>query len=250
MVVYGLFVVCDSSSDPYFKTVAPKGMAMTAVAAHPSVRLLDTASSDARFQDALADLFAGDGTIYVVSGYFTYRGYRAIRDDIASFLGRSRENELIAVVSPTSDQFSSRIARDLWALDEHEQVHLYKHSRGLHAKLYIRDGPKPACILGSANITQVAFEYNIELNLEMTRERIDHPDLKPFHEWMLGLVDASDPLRRRDLLPPFQVGGSIANWSNKARILPKRNVALRAIPVLLFLVLVSGLFSVLLNLVW
>lgn len=222
---------------------------MTEVVAEPNVRLLDTDRSDVRFQEALADLFAEDGTIYIVSGYFTYQGYLAIRDDVVSFLERSRDNELIAVVSPASDQFSPRIARDLWALDEYDQVELYKQPRGLHAKLYIRDGPNPTCLIGSANITQVAFKYNIEINVEITRESIDHPDLRPFHEWMLKLVETSDPLRRRDLLPPYQVGGSVANWSNKARYLPKRNVALRAIPILLLLMFFSGMFSVLLSLI-
>lgn len=223
---------------------------MTEFAAEPSIRLLDTHSSEIRFQEALSDLFAGDGTIYIVSGYFTYQGYRAIRDDIVSFLERSRENELISVVSPAADQFSPTIAHDLWYLDDHDQVRLYKQPRGLHAKIYLRDGPNPTCILGSANITQVAFKYNIEINAKITRESVDHPDLEPFLEWLLELVEASDPLRRRDLLAPFQVGGSVVNWSNKARHLPKRNVALRAIPVLLLLMLISGLFFVLFSLIW
>lgn len=222
---------------------------MTHVVTESGVQLLDTDSSDIRFQDALADLFSEDGTIYIVSGYFTYQGYRAIREDIVSFLERSRENQLIMVVSPASDQFSPRIAHDLWTLDEHDQVHMYKQPRGLHAKLYLRDGPNPTCILGSANITQVAFKYNIELNLKMTRASIDDPDLKPFLEWMLELVETSDPLRRRDLLPPLLVGGSIVNWSNKARHLPKRDVALRVIPILLLLILLSLIFSELLSLI-
>lgn len=221
---------------------------MTEAVTEPNVRLLDTDNSDIRFQEALAELFAEDGTIYIVSGYFTYQGYRAIREEIVAFLERSRDNELITVVSPASDQFSPRIAHDLWALDEHDQVRIYKQPRGLHAKLYLRDGPHPLCLLGSANITQVAFKYNIEINVEIARESIDHPDLRPFYEWMLKLVETSDPLRRRDLFPPYQVGGSVANWSNKARYLPKRNVALRAIPVLLLLVFFSGMFSLLLSL--
>lgn len=207
-----------------------------------AVGLLGTNDSDRRVQEALADLFAGDGTVYIVSGYFTYQGYLAIRDDIVSFLERSRDNELIAIVGPASDQFSARIASDLWALDDHDQVELYKQPRGLHAKLYIRDGPEPMCILGSANITQVAFEYNIELGLEMTRESRDHPDLKPFFEWADEIVAVSEPLRRRDLLGPVQIGSSFVNWSNKARLLPKRNVALRVVPILLGLVVLASLF--------
>lgn len=221
---------------------------MPEFATEPSIRLLDTHGSEIRFQEALSDLFAGDGTIYIVSGYFTYQGYLAIRDDIVSFLERSRENELISVVSPAADQFSPQIAHDLWSLDDHDQVRLYKQSR-LHAKLYFRDGPNPTCIIGSANITQVAFKYNIEVNAKITREAVDHPDLKPFHEWMRDLVDASDPLRRRDIFAPFQVSGSIVNWSNKARHLPKRNVALRVVPIIFLLMLVSGIFFVFFSLI-
>lgn len=207
-----------------------------------TVGLLGTHGSERRVQDALADLFAGDGRVYLISGYFTYHGYLAIRDDIVSFLERSRDNELVVVVGPASDQFSARIAHDLWALDEHDQVRLYKRPRGLHAKLYVRDGPDPRCIVGSANITQVAFEYNVELGVEMTRSSSDHPDLKPFLEWADRLVAGSDPLRRRDILGPVQIGSSVVNWSNKARLLPARNVALRVTPVLLLIVLLAAVF--------
>ncbi|WP_440770743.1 phospholipase D family protein [Natronorubrum sp. DTA28] len=208
----------------------------------PAVSLLGTTDSNRRVQEALADLFAGNGTIYIVSGYFTYQGYLAIRDEIVSFLERARENELVAIVSPASDQFSARIAHDLWALDDHEQVRLYKQPRGLHAKLYVRDGPNPRCILGSANITQVAFEYNIELGLEMTRESCDHPDLRPFLEWVDEIVAMSEPLRRRDLFGPVQIGCSFVNWSHKARLLPTRNVVLRVVPVLISIVVLASLF--------
>lgn len=212
--------------------------------ADSTVGLLGTLDADRRVQAALADLFAGDGTVYIVSGYFTYNGYRSIRDDVVSFLERSPDNELIAVVGPASDQFSARIAHDLWEIDDEDQVHLYKQPRGLHAKLYVRDGPEPRCIVGSANITQVAFEYNIELGVEMTREDSDHPDLKPFLEWADRLVAHSEPLRRRDIIGPVQVGSSVANWSNKARLLPARNVALRMTPVILIVFLVAIVFYV------
>ncbi|WP_255171083.1 phospholipase D family protein [Natrononativus amylolyticus] len=208
----------------------------------PTVGLLGTNESDRRVQEALVDLFAGDGTVYIVSGYFTYQGYRAIRGDLVSFLERSRDNELHVLVGPASDQFSARIARDLWALDDHGQVHLYKQPRGLHAKLYLRDGPDPHCIIGSANITQVAFEYNVELSLEITRESNSHPDIRSFLDWTEDALAQAEPLRRRDILGPVQVVSSFVNWSNKARLLPVRNVALRVIPVLLFAVVLAGLF--------
>lgn len=215
----------------------------------PRVQLIDTDSSDIRFEEALSGLFAENGTVYLVSGYFTYQGYHAIRDDIVSFLERSRQNELIAVVGPAADQFSPRIAHDLWNLDDNDQVHLYKQPRGLHAKLYFRDGPNPTCILGSANITQVAFKYNTEVNVRITHDTIDHPYLKQFHDWVVELVEESAPLRRRDLLAPYQVGGSAVNWSNKAQYLPKQNVALRVTPILLLLFILSGVFSLIFRLI-
>ncbi len=215
-------------------------MSMNEFGAQRTVELLDTDDSDRRFQEALADLFDGDGTVYLISGYFTYFGYLAIRDEIVSFLERSRDNELVVIVGPASDQFSARIAYDLWKLDDHDQVRLYKRPRGLHAKLYLRDGPEPRCIIGSGNITQVAFEYNIELNVDLHRDSCDHPDLKQFLEWIDDLVADAEPLRRRDVFGPVQIGNSVLNWSNKARLLPMRNVALRVIPVVLLIVLLAG----------
>lgn len=206
-----------------------------------NVNLLTTDGPDRRFQDALEELFAGDGTVYIVSGYFTFQGYRAIRDHIVSFLNRSPENELIAVVGPASDQFSARIAHDLWALDT-GQVHLYKQPHGLHAKLYLRDGPNPQCIVGSANITQVAFQYNIELSIELHRPNPQHPDIEQFLTWVTDLIADSEPLRRRDIYAPVQMTSSFHNWSNKARLLPRRDVALRVLPVLLLIVMTAGLF--------
>ena len=202
--------------------------------------LIATDSSDLRFQQKLSELFDGDGTIYLVSGYFTHQGYLSIRDDIRSFLERSRENTLLVVVGPSSDQFSPRIATDLWSLDEDDQVHIYKQPRGLHAKLYLRDGPDPRCIIGSANITQVAFAYNIELNIELRGGVDDTSTLSPFRDWVEELIEQSERLRRRDILPPVLIVGSVINWSNKARILPVRNVVLRAIPLLFILLLFTA----------
>ncbi|MEY7850171.1 phospholipase D family protein [Natrarchaeobius sp. A-rgal3] len=215
---------------------------MSEVEVEPSLGLLSTNGIGRRIQEGLTELFGGNGTVYLVSGYFTYQGYRSIRADVVSFLERSRDNELVVIVGPASDQFSPRIAYDLWTLDDHDQVQLYKQSRGLHAKLYLRDGPNPTCIIGSANITQVAFEYNVELNLQLTRERPDHPDIEPFLEWLEEIIATSKPLRRRDLFPPVLVGSSFVNWSNKARLLPMRNVVLRVIPILLLLFVLAGLF--------
>ena len=215
---------------------------MVESAAESTVRLLDTDGDEHHFRDALAELFAGDGTIYVVSGYFTYQGDLDVRSAIVSFLERSRDNQLVVIVGTASDQFSGRIARDLWNLDEHDQVQLYRQSRGLHAKCYLRVGPNPRCIIGSANITRVAFEYNIELNVDLSRPSTDHPDIQQFLEWVTALQASSTPVRRRDIVALVQIGGSVVNWSNKARLLPKRDVALRIVPVLVVLLVLSGFF--------
>ena len=207
----------------------------------PTVDVLDTGTTDRRFQEAIIELFSGDGTIYLVSGYFTYQGYQRIRDAIVSFLERSSENELVAIVGPASDQFSARIAQDLWSLEQSDQVRLYKFSRGLHAKLYLRDGPNPQCIVGSSNLTQVAFSYNVELNVEFSRDHRDHPDMKALMGWIDEMLDASKPLARRDVHLPMLVGGSIVNWSNKAQLLPVRTIFIRVISVIVLLVVLAGL---------
>lgn len=209
-----------------------------------SFELVDTDRTDLRFLDALSDLFAEDGTIYLVSGYFTYQGYLAIRDDIFSFLERNRQNELILIVGPASDQFSPRIAHELWKRDAFDQVQLFKQPRGLHAKLYFRDGPMPRIIIGSANITRVAIEYNTELNIMFGRGQANHPDIEPIREWVTGLVDSSKPLRRFDIVAPVLILSSLLNWSNKAMILPPRNVVLRAIPILLLLLLFGSIMRI------
>ena len=218
--------------------------AMSAMETGSLDRLLVTNGEGREFRDALRELFAGNGTVYLVSGYFTYMGYLSIRSDIVEFLERNPDNRLIAVVGPASDQFSGRIASDLWKLDDNDQVELYKQPRGLHAKLYLRDGPHPRCIIGSANITQVALEYNIELSVEMIREDPDHPDLEPYLGWLDDVIASSSTLRRRDLFGPVQVLSAFINWSNKARLLPKRNVALRVAPIILLLILFSVMFRI------
>ena len=209
--------------------------------AEPTVDVLDTGPTDRRFQEAIIELFSGDGTVYLVSGYFTYQGYLGIRDAIVSFLERSPENELVAIVGAASDQFSARIAQDLWSLEQSDRVRLYKYSRGLHAKLYLRDGPDPQCIVGSSNLTQVAFSYNVELNVEFARDHRDHPDMKALFDWIDDMLAASEPLARRDVHLPVLVGGSIVNWSNKAQLLPVRTILLRVIPVIVLLVVLAGL---------
>ena len=197
--------------------------------------LLGSGPDHRRITDALHDLFAGDGTIYLVVGFFTYNGYRAIREDIIAFLERSSENRLTVVVGPASDQFSPKIAQDLWGLDAAEQVDIYKYVRGLHAKLYLRDGPHPRLILGSANLTQVGFRYNLELGVEIVGADTTDHSIQPFLEWVRDLVERSEPIRRVDLLFPMPMLHSTINWTNKARLLPPRYVAKRLAPLFVLL---------------
>lgn len=202
-------------------------------------QLLQSGTRGRHVADALEELFAGDGTIYLVVGFFTHNGYQAIRDDILGFLRRDPENALKLVVGPATDQFSARIARDLWTIDTDDQVAIYKYPRGLHAKLYLRDGEHPHVIMGSANLTQVGFKYNVELGIEITGSDPDHPHIAPFIEWVEAFVGTAQPMSGRDLLLPVQLWNSIANWTNKGRLLPRRHVAKRLVPMAVLILVVS-----------
>lgn len=190
-------------------------------------------------KDALHDLFSGDGTIYLVVGFFTHNGYQAIRSDIKSFLEREETNTLKLVVGPATDQFSPRIAKDLDELDNGDQVKLFGYRRGLHAKLYMRDGPDPHVILTSANLTRVGFDYNLELGIEFFSSNADHPQIAAFREWLGDVIDRSQPIRRRDLFLSVQFMNTFINWTNKARLLPRRHIAKRIAPVVLLVLLIA-----------
>lgn len=208
---------------------------------HIEYHLLRSNSTERGVREALSDLFAGDGTIYLVVGFFTYNGYRTIRDDIQSFLERSKSNQLKLIVGPAIDQFSPRIASDLWKLNENEQVDICSFRHGLHAKLYFRDGPNPHVILSSANLTQVGFRYNLELGIEIRAETRTHPHIQPFIDWVDDIAERSETLRRRDLFAGMQLWNSLVNWSNKARLLPPRHIAKRVGPIVLLLIVVGVL---------
>lgn len=215
---------------------------MSATHADTTFELVGTGTADRRFTDALADLFAGNGTIYLVTGFFTYNGYRTIRDDIISFLERSRDNTLEVVIGPSSDQFSARIAEDLWAIDPSDQITIYKRPRGLHAKLYLRDGPDPHMILTSANLTRVGFQYNVELGMELTCTHAEHPQLSEFTDWANDFVANSSQLRKRDISTPYLIGNSVLNWTNKGRLLPRRYVLRKLVPMAILLIGLSSVF--------
>ena len=202
-------------------------------------QLLHSYPDGRRIQDALQDLFSGDGTIYLVVGFFTHNGYQSIRSNIKTFLERTDTNRLRLVVGPATDQFSSRIAKDLETLDRGDQVEILGYRRGLHAKLYMRDGPEPHVILTSANLTKVGFQYNVELGIEFFSKDVDHPQIVAFREWVEDLVHRSEPLRRRDLFLGVQFLNTFINWTNKGRLLPRRHIAKRIAPVVILLFVIA-----------
>ena len=184
---------------------------------------------DVPIAESLTRLFDGNGTVYLVPGYFTREAYALIRDDIVAFLERDPENELLVVVSPTADQFTPSVGRDLRGLGDRVQVYAYPHGC-LHAKLYLRVGPEPFAIIGSVNLTRVALEQNVELGLIIepesagadagtSRARIDR-----LAEWTEELVATSRPIRGRDLHWPVMAFNSLSIWVNKARLLPRRRL--------------------------
>lgn len=208
--------------------------------------VVGTQITESRTKDAVQRLFDGDGTVYLVSGFFTVNAYDTLRADIRRFLDRDPNNELVVVVGSGADQFSPSIAHDLWKLDSADQVRLYEYPDGfLHAKLYVRIGPAPTVILSSANLTRVAFEQNLELGAIIQGKSLDDPYVRPFVDWLDDLVAVCAPLTRRDLFAPLRLLTTLRNWSNKGRLLPARQAARRAtIPMTLLALVVLRLFGI------
>ncbi|EMA36347.1 phospholipase D family protein [Halobiforma nitratireducens] len=209
------------------------------------VELVNNRWGDRTVDEQLRTLFEEDGTIYLVTGFFTYNAYHTLRPDIEAFLSRSSENELVIVVGPAADQFSATIARDLWRLDSGDQVHLHKYPDGfLHAKLYVRTGEKPAVIIGSANLTQVAFEQNLELSAYVEGTGPGDERIAPFVDWIDDLLEVCEPITRRDLFKPVMLARTVTNWAKKGKLLPSRAVfGHRASYVVLVILLGLFLFS-------
>lgn len=205
-----------------------------------AIDIVGTHITEARTKDAVRQLFDGDGTIYLVSGFFTANAYRTLRDDIRRFLERDRHNELVVVLGSGADQFSPSIVRDLWRLDTDDQVHIYTYADGfLHAKLYVRVGPSPTVVLSSANLTRVAFEQNLELGAVIHGDSLDDPHIRPFVQWLDDLVAVCVPIDRRFLLAPYRVMTTLRNWTNKGRLLPAGQAVRRAtLPVTLLILVV------------
>lgn len=206
-----------------------------------SWKVVDTRPGEHLVEHSIRSLFDGDGTIYLITGFFTENAYRSLRDDIIDFLKRRADNTLVVVANPTADQFSKSVATDLRSLDAPGSVRLLQYPRSfLHAKLYLRDGPDPMVILGSANLTRGAFAYNLEVGLVIEGDGPDDPEVRPFLDWTEELVAESTPISRRDLFFPVRVVNSVINWLNKGRLIPARFAATKAAPLMLAIV---GLFA-------
>lgn len=66
--------------------------------------LVDTLPGAYRIEDAVRALFAGDGRIYLVTGFLSGTAYRSRRNGMQSFLDRSPDSELIVLVDPSLDR--------------------------------------------------------------------------------------------------------------------------------------------------
>lgn len=194
-------------------------------------QLVDTRPDGPALEAAVRDLFAGDGTIYLVTGFFTEAAYGDLRREIERFLDRSPSNHLEVLVTPSADQIAKAIVRDLRA-DFEDQVGLWTYpGRFVHAKLYLRDGPEPVAIIGSANLTRGAFRYNLEVALVVEGDGPDDPAVTPYRDWVTSVLADARPLARRDLATPVRVARMVRNWTAKGRLIPPDQLAGRLRPV-------------------
>lgn len=185
------------------------------------IELVGTKLVNRGTKDIVQELLAENGTVYFVTGFFTSNAYWDLRPDILAFLNRSPDNRLVIVVGTGMDQFSSTIARDLWNIDSNDQINLYQYSQGfLHAKLYARDGPNPMALIGSANLTLVVFEQNLEMGLVLYDESRHSAELDAIFDWVDELLAISEPVRPRNVLFPIQLARTAVNWVNKGRLVP------------------------------
>lgn len=211
------------------------------------MELVSNQSADVPIEGSLIRLFDEDGTIYVVTGYFTTGAYQFLKPAIEAFLERKQTNELIVIVSPTVDQFAAQIGHDLRTLGEDDQVQVYKYPDGcLHAKLYLRTGSQPSAIVGSVNLTRVALKQNVELSLQIDGTDPDDEQIARLTEWVTALKDESEPLTRRDMFWPVMALNSVSVWANKARLMPRNPTAYQPMTYLILALVGLYMFS----LVW
>jgi len=169
--------------------------------------------------EAVRRLFDEDGTIYLATGYLTWSGWLTIKEPLCDFLDRSADNRVVFVVSTGADQFSRMVAEAIWGLDAGDQVQLLTYRDGfIHPKLYLRDGERPAFVMGSANLTWDGLGKNLELAWYYAPDGRDDPIFLSHLDWMVRFVDASAPVTPGDLTWWVRLGKTKNTWKNKGRI--------------------------------
>lgn len=126
--------------------------------------LIDNVFTELKVMDAVQDIFAEDGIVYLIAGYFSFSGYNTMKSSINDFLSRNNANKIIIIIGTEPNQFSATIAYDLWEMSNGENVNLMKYENHfLHTKHYVRESAKPVIIIGSANFTYEGLRENLEL---------------------------------------------------------------------------------------
>ena len=181
--------------------------------------LFDNRLSGRLVADAVTRLFEADGTVYLTTGYFTWSGYLTLRDALLSFLARSPENEVYVVVATGADQFSRLVAHALWELDADDRVQLLTYRDGfIHPKLYLRDGPAPALVTGSANLTWDGLGKNLELVWYYAPDDRADPIFQTYCAWVEAFVDECDPVTAADLTRAARLRRTADTWLSKGRL--------------------------------
>jgi len=164
--------------------------------------LIDNTFSERKVVDAVTDLFAEDGRVYIVAGYFSLRGYDELRSSIEHFLSREEENQVTLIVGTEPDQFAARIAYDLWQLNSESKgkAEILKYEgQFLHTKHYVRDNESPAVVMGSANFTKQGLEEHLELVSYYRTTDAEDPIAVQHVQWFDSVIDASTPVTEEDL---------------------------------------------------
>ncbi|MFC7133069.1 MULTISPECIES: phospholipase D-like domain-containing protein [Salinibaculum] len=181
--------------------------------------LFDNRLTERLVADAVSRLFEADGTVYLATGYLTWSGYLALRDPLTEFLYRNPENRLVVVVSTGADQFSRLVANALWEHEQADRIRLLTYRDGfIHPKLYLRDGPEPALVMGSANLTWDGLGKNLELAFYYAPDDSDDRIYQDYLRWMVAFVGESTPVTARDLSRRVRLRRTLDTWGSKGRI--------------------------------
>ena len=156
--------------------------------------------------------------MYLTTGYFRWSGFLTIRDALEAFLARSPDNQVYIVVSTGADQFSRLVATELWDLDD-DRVKLLTYRDGfIHPKLYLVDGPNPALITGSANLTWDGLGKNLELAWYYAPDDRDDPIFQTHLAWVVAFISECEPVTTDDLRRSVRLRRTTDTWLSKGRI--------------------------------